>query len=89
MSSMPLWGNITMTISDKHLEKIRHACKLNQKISVYRNYFVTTADSSDDLLWQDLVREGYATFGLIHENMHVYFATEEGIRAAIPIIIKD
>ena len=80
------------TISEEHLEKIRHAAKLKkQPIKITRNVFVAEMDSPDDLLWKDLVNKGYAEIGITdrQDRRIVYFATEEGIRAAIPIIIED
>lgn len=79
-----------MTISEDHLEKIRHCCKLEKiELKIWRNYFITEPNTYDDKMWKDLVVEGYAELGISSKEKNVYFASEKGIRAALPIIIKD
>ena len=77
-------------ITDKHLEKIRHACALKKPIKIYRNYFVAEYNSPDDKLWETLVENKLATLGIddtINKN-HIYFATDKGIREAC-LIYKE
>lgn len=78
-----------MPVTDRHIELMQHALGLARSRVPYRNHFVASVGSNDDVLWQQIVKEGLAFTRETPEwcggpNVYnTYFVTNEGKAVAL------
>jgi hypothetical protein len=73
---------VTEKQTKKALELMRHALRLNDKPISYRNYFVTSKQSTDYPIIELSLKAGYMTegrkLGFLPESDSYYYVTEAG-----------
>lgn len=79
-----------MPVTERHIELMQHAIGLARSRVPYRNHFVATVDSTDDLLWKQIVKEGLAfTRCGGPSTYNTYFVTNEGKAIALKAMPPD